>query len=52
MAIPRFTDFFSVILNKMYDAGGTSSYKSLRQDCIEKFRLTTTDIAAIFRASL
>ena len=45
MAIPRFSDFFSVILNKMYDAGGTASYKSLRQDCIDKFGLTAEDVA-------
>ena len=44
MAIPRFSDFFSVVLNEMYDAGGESSYKTLRQKCIDKFGLTEEEI--------
>ena len=44
MAIPRFSDFFSVVLNEMYDAGGVSSYKSLRKKCIDKFGLTEEEI--------
>ena len=45
MAIPRFSDFFPVVLNEMYDTGGVSSYKILRQKCIDKFSLTEEELA-------
>ena len=45
MSIPRFSDFFPVILNELYDEGGTSSYKTLRQKCIDQFGLTVEDVA-------
>lgn len=45
MAIPGFSNFFSVVLNAMYDMGGESTYKTLRQKCIDEFGLTEEEIA-------